>query len=451
MGTANAVTVIDASYSMTSNGYVDITKRDSSAFVSYARPGDGIGVVTFKDNGSINYPTSGTQLAIVNSNLDQCREAASAINDVAFNGNCTNMGGGISSARTLLDSASTPKAMVLLSDGYQNCGTSPLDVLPSYPVYSCAMGDNADKNLLKTIADRTGGKFYVAPYPSTMMLIFNDIRAQPSYVQSVQNTLNLVASQQFKLIPAVISKDNSESQFGVVWDDNSVRYTNTPNPGNNEISVTLVQPDGSLIKDPVIVGGGYVVYDTPAPVSGQWYIQVICGNNPQTLGTTSGAFEFPADSASAINFDISAPDKIKAGNKLSFTAQVKDKGQPVENLQMHARIEKPMLSSAEAIKKHSKELSNFAADSIDIDEKTSMDHAKLNKYRNSLLPKKDILGPIQYPVHLKEISKSNAVHEGKVVDTKTPGNYNIHVHVSGYSPISKTNFQRNGIVSVEVE
>jgi hypothetical protein len=43
---ANVVPIIDTSYSMTSNGYVDITKRDSKAFVSYARQGDGLAVVS---------------------------------------------------------------------------------------------------------------------------------------------------------------------------------------------------------------------------------------------------------------------------------------------------------------------------------------------------------------------------------------------------------------------
>ena len=117
--TVNAIPLIDTSYSMTSNGYVDITKRDSKAFVSYARQGDGLAVVRYDTNAGSAYP-SGASLAIVDAKLTQAIAAANAIEGLSFNGSSTAIGNGILTAKTYLDPATTPKAMVLLSDGYQN-------------------------------------------------------------------------------------------------------------------------------------------------------------------------------------------------------------------------------------------------------------------------------------------------------------------------------------------
>ena len=446
---ANVVPVIDTSASMSQNGYVDITKRDASAFISYALPGDGIGVVSYDTNGRINYPASGTNLIIVDQNLNANIAATNIINALNFNGSWTNIGGGILSARSLLDLAATPKGMVLLTDGYQNSGTDPLTVLPAYPIYTCAMGNNADKDLLKKIADRTGGKAYVAPYPSTMMLIFNDIRALPTGVHSVQNVQNSIPSQGYKLVSATFSVNNLLGQFGVVWDDKIATWTSSPNPGTNQVSVTLVQPGGSLLMNPVIAEKGYVVFNQPNPGSGQWYVQIIAGNLSQTLQVTSGVFEFN-NSSNPLSLNLNIPAEVKAGDNLVISANVTDGGEPVSGLQMTARIEKPATTTSELTAIYESQLAAVEINDIDLPAHLSDQDKRISALRARMLPEKDILGPKQIPGLLKEVKGEEKNHVLEVLDTVTPGIYNIQVQVTGYSAVSDTPFQRSQIMTVEV-
>lgn len=449
---ANVVPVIDNSASMSYNGYVDITKRDASAFISYARPGDGFGIVTFDTNGKIVDPTSGTNLVTVDANLSVLANAAKIINKLPFNGNKTNIGAGIVSAKSLLNSAAAPKAMVLLSDGYHNYGTPPLTVLPNYPIYTCAMGNNADKALLKKIAEQTGGNPYVAPYPSTMMMIFNEIRGLPANVHSVQNVQSHIASQSYKMVPATFSNNNLSGQFGVVWDDNQAQWTSSPSPGVNQISVTLVQPNGSLLKQPAITGKGYAVFNQPAPNSGLWYIQIIAGSLSQTLIITSGAFEFPQNPSKAISLNLKAPHSIKAGESLNVKAHITDGDEPVSGLKLTARIEQPSTTKEEILKKHESELYAIDLQKEDLPDHLSEEDKRITVLRAKLLPKKDIMGPRQYPVVLKANEKNlEKLHTTTIKDTLKSGGYNVHVTVTGHSEVTNTPFQRSKIVSVYVE
>lgn len=446
----NVVPLIDTSNSMSYYGYVAITQRDSNAFISYALPGDGIGITSYDANGRINYPTSGTSLVIVDQNLNAVVQATNAINAMSFNGPSTNIGGGILSARSMLDNATAPKAIVLLTDGYQNSGTDPLTVLPPYPIYTCAMGNNADTRLLKQIADGTGGKAYVAPYPSTMMLIFNDIRALPTGVQSVQNVQNSIISQGYAMVPATFSNNNLIGQFGVVWDNNAITWTSTPNPGTNQVSITLVQPNGSLLMNPVISESGYVVFNQPAPGSGQWYVQIIAGNLPNPLQVTSGAFEFNTASG-IIALNVTAPSTTKAGNNFTVNAAVTDGGEPVEGLQMTARIEKPSATSNELSAIYADQLAKVEVNNADYPDHLSDVDKRIAALRTKLLPEKDILAPSQVPGILKQPKGKQKEHTLEISDTAKPGIYNVQVQVTGYSPVSNSPFQRSSIVTVEVK
>ena len=188
------------------------------------------------------------------------------------------------------------------------------------------MGPNADTSLMQQIAQRTNGSYYNAPYPSTMMFIYNQIRGTPAFVQIVANQINQIPVQGYQLIPAPISAGNSGSQFGVVWDNNSLSYTPSPNPTSSQISITLVNPNSPVSGiAPVIVGAGYVVFDIQNPTVGTWYVQVISGSNSVAIQVTSGAFEFPTNPQGAAALQISAPTSLKAGQALDLAAQINEK------------------------------------------------------------------------------------------------------------------------------
>ncbi len=442
---ANVVPVIDTSYSMTANGYVDITKRDGSAFVSYARPGDGLGVVNYDTNGNTTQA-----FAVVDQNLTQAIAAAAAIQGLPFNGSSTAIGLGLQTAEGMLNSQANPRGIVLLSDGFQNAGPAPLSVLPSgYPVYACAMGQHADTQLMQQIAQRTGGQYYNAPFPSTMMFIFNQIRGLPSFVRTIANLQNQIQVQGYTLVPAPISGANSQVQFGVVWDDNALSYTSSANPSTSQISITLVAPNAPISSiTPVIIGVGYVVFDVPLPQSGQWYIQVISGSNSTAIQVTSGAFEFPTNSEGAADLVVIAPDSLAAGQPLSVEAQVIENGKPIDGLNVRVEVMHPTVGVANALATHRDALKGINLTEQDRAAGVPEEHLRLAKLRLQLLPSQDIFRHRTFNLMMAQTKLGK--HTTTVRDTNSVGSYNIHVIATGRSPETNTMFQRSHLVTVLV-
>ncbi len=445
------IPVIDTSYSMTDNNYVNITRRASKAYVSYPVPGDKISVVNYSTQATVAY-SDGNQLATVNQNLDQNKAAAQAIQGLKFDGDATNIGDGILKARNMLDSASGPRGLVLLTDGYKNAGPDVLSTLPSeYPIYACAMGQNADQELLKQVAQRTGGKFYVAPYPSTMMTIYNDIHGQSSFVNTVENKFSSIGAQDYRLLSGIISPNNLMSQIGVVWDDESFKYTNSANPGQNEISITVMNPRGeTLTKRPKIVGEGYVVYQFDEPASGKWYAQLIYGGNGSPFTVTTGIFEYASSSSAAIQLDANAltsnANFAGVSGSPEYSVKVTQNEEPIEDIEIHASVTQPALSIPQALEKFHSQLKTVEPAQADIDRGMSEDVARLVALRNQKLPEGDIL-PVQRYAVTQHHPDGNGSFSGKIRDTGGVEGSLVKVRVTGKSPITGEPFQRTELIS----
>jgi|GEM_PF-4098385 len=341
MAGANVLPIIDTSASMSSSGYVETTQTDSEAFVRAARPGDRIGVVSYDQYGRITYPLTGNQLVTVDFSLKQTKEAADAIQRLSFMGACTNIGGGIQTARTMMDSAPAPKGLVLLSDGYQNCGTPPLTVLPNYPIYSCAMGPYSDQNLMWDIAARTGGKYYFAPTVFDMMLIFNQIRGELDLaMRIVTNELSSLAKGESKRYPVTISDGQTAAQFAYTWNDTAVSYTPDA-PGPNQIHVNLFDPDGTeWAEPPQVIGGGYVIFNVEGAKPGTWEIGVQLGTTQSdVVPVTAGGFEFGAGS---VSIQIGDPAALHNHTAHSNPVKLLKDGVPLQDVAVHVQRLEPV-------------------------------------------------------------------------------------------------------------
>lgn len=442
----SAVLVIDTSASMSASGYVAVTVIDSKAFVNCARAGDSLGVVNYDVNGNVAFP-----FTVVDSSLTADQNAAQAIQNLGFQGICTNMGSGIQAGRGMLDGAANARGMVLLSDGYQNCGTPPLSVLPTgYPIFACAMGPNSDQNLMQQIASgTTNGRYFYAPYVVQMMQIYNQIRALNPLTQIIANNLNSIPTQYYELIPATVSQGNSQAQFVVVWTDPSFVYTGGI-PTGNQLSITLVDPNGTVVPTPpTVIGSGFVTYDLPNPIVGQWQVQIEYPGTAQALPVTVGVFEFQSNASSAIELEVTVPDTINAGDPLPLSAHVSDGGEPVSGLTMHAEISQPKVSLGNAVKLYSDQLGLVEPAADDIGAGMPDDLARLKALRIKRLPEIDIL---PHRVYAAPLARGEDHHHGAVIsDTAEAGSYNIHVRVTGHSSKSNTPFQRSKLVSILVK
>lgn len=336
MASANVLPIIDTSASMSYSGYAGITKTDSQAFIRSARPGDRIGVVSYDTAGRVTYPAGGTSLVTVDFSMKQPREAAAAIELLSFDGDCTNIAGGIAVGRSLMDSQPFPKGLVLLSDGYWNCGSDPLQNLPGYPIYSCAMGPDSDQNLMYQIAYRTGGKYYFAPTAFQMTLIFNQIRGElsPGTLVALNQQQPLAPGAQLS-VPADIGPSSDGLQFSFVWNDPSLIYTpDTPQPGQIQVGLWVPDTGTRWGAEPDVIGLGYVIWNIPSTSPGRWQISAQFAAGASMLPdvtTTAGALEFGSDTVLEV-------EPRQAGDGVDLSVRLVSGGQPVTDQRVTVEV-----------------------------------------------------------------------------------------------------------------
>jgi hypothetical protein len=103
-----------------------------------------------------------------------------AVDGIAFGG-WTPIGAGLLASGAQLTGAPVPRAVLLISDGFQNVDPTVATALAGLPtglrVYTVALGPAADAALLQSIATSTGGMFLNSPTALDLHLAYNDMRA----------------------------------------------------------------------------------------------------------------------------------------------------------------------------------------------------------------------------------------------------------------------------------
>lgn len=443
--TISAALILDTSGSMSHYQYVDITKIDSKAFISCLRQGDQIAICNYDTNGHTPFP-----LAEVTDSNNVITDATNVVQNLSFHGRSTNIASGLTQGIDQLKNETNSRALVLLSDGYNNAGPGPLSVPPpNYPIFSCAMGPNSDQNLMQQIAAKTpNGQYYYAPKVVDMMKIYNQIRALNPQTQGVANELKSISPQNYQLVPATIAQGNSEAQFVVAWTNTALSYT-AGNPTSTQLSITLVDPNLNTTNyEPVFIGSGYVVYNLHQPLAGTWQAQVLYGSASESLPVTVGAFEFENDASQQIALYVEAPTMIKKGEPIELNAHVTHGNEHVHNISVSAEITRPKMSLENA-------LNHYEAEYQTIKPAQHQEHdlheniAKLSALHQEKLPDTDILSHITTIHHLS--NKNKMGRSGSFEHTHEAGSYNVHVKVKGVSQINGSPFERNQLLSVLVK
>ncbi len=167
----NIVIDLDTSGSMAEFNKIDAAKSVSLEFAQ-KRKNDALGLVVF---GNIAY---------IASPLTFDKKTFKSILQriyVAIAGRKTAVYDALFLSSNLFKNANGQKIIILLTDGMDNASITPLDVTlkklkkENIKVYSIGIGGDADVNVLKTIAQKTGGKFYMAGSLSDLKNVFNDI------------------------------------------------------------------------------------------------------------------------------------------------------------------------------------------------------------------------------------------------------------------------------------
>ena len=357
----SVVAVLDRSGSMQSYGYVDVTRQTSRQFVDLMSIDDSVGVVSFGSTGNREYPTSGGPVQITDQTVRTA--ATNAIDNIAFGG-CTFMGDGIQTAGSMLAGAGTRRAMVLLSDGYDNKGCdegnpakpSALDAaatLPAdLPIYSCAMGPASDQDLLGQLAATTDGRYYYMPTIDDLFEIYNYIRGQVTGEGIIVNESSMASRS---TVRGFVDACTDSVVFTVAWHDESLKYVARSPRSERDIAIRLRSPGGRWLPysaTEVIrtVGSGYVSLRIQDPQPGMWTVEVATARDQHTPYTVGGFVR------SDINLLFGAPSRILVGQPLNLRAAVTDKKGAVNGLQVTATALSPAQRVDDLLREYGRQL-----------------------------------------------------------------------------------------------
>lgn len=273
----NVVQCIDRTGSMTAFGYEEPARANARRFVDMMSIGDSAGVVSFADPSSDPLATPPEDRAVIEQPLTPLNSAGSyssvisSIDSIVFGG-WTSIGAGLQKAAELLDPSSTPKAIVLLSDGYENRDPSAASVLAAFPsgirVYTIALGPAADVPLLQNIASETGGLFYQSPDALELHEIYNHIRTAVSDDDLLLNEAVSSSQDDDHATPRRVFVETGADKLTVCisWD------------GKNKADVIVTDPAGRRVLEndwgiKKLLRSGYILLQIDRPMSGHWSIQ----------------------------------------------------------------------------------------------------------------------------------------------------------------------------------
>ena len=418
---AKIATLIDISGSMEQSGYLTPAKADADTFVNMFQPGDRFAVVSFSNNAYRTYPTT-AHLEVFN---PPTAAAASAAIQALRSINMTNIGEAIVFGNNLLVPESEPRGQVLLSDGIWNEGPDPLKVLnKSIRIYTIALGNNGQLDLLRKISQETGGFYSFTPDAIGLASIYFDILEYARVGQVVYNTLRkgMTNQQHFNAV-VKLSAGLDSASISVNWADPTVTFA-SGTPGNNQIGVTVRDPDFKIVPiQPTYRNYGFVVYTLLNPKPGNWYFDTVFVGN-KTVNVTAGAID--PDQLAVLSLEgprgiVPAGESFKVRTRLSF------EGNPVGGGGIGASAEVPSVSMEEALALYGRELAALPERPDD----PCTPEGKLTRLREQRMPGVDLL-----PRHVvRPTVRETAAGEHELTfQTDKPGEYVVRVEAVAPHP-----------------
>jgi hypothetical protein len=437
---AKIVPLMDVSGSMSEYGYLTPAKADLDTFVTMFQPGDRFAIVSFSDNATLTYPTSATLTAY---DPTTSREASNRIQALS-RGSLTNIGDAILLGTGLLKSQAEPRGMVLLSDGQFNEGPDPLTVLPKdIRIYTIALGNNGQLELLRKIARETQGQYLFAPDAMGLSSIYFDMLEHTKVGQVVTNACWKMQNAQRRSTVVRLSAGLDSASVAVNWADPSITFAQK-DPGQNQVTVRILDPDFRPVElTPTDRNYGFIVYTLPKPKAGDWYFDVSYFGSKQC---NVSACAIDPDMLTELKLEGPA-DVVAAGEPFTVRARLTHDGQPIGRRALAATADVPSVSDAEALARHGRELASMRLPEDSPKGSARSDELfRLQLLRQRKLPHVDILPRHELPGAIRELDDGE--HE-LTFSTDKPGEYVIRVEAAAPHPRGGE-FMRTRLLTVSV-
>jgi subtilisin family serine protease len=455
-GPVSVVPVIDRSGSMAAYGYVGTTRTASKQFVGLLGIDDELGVVSFGNDGTVEFPAGPPALHTVTG--QPVAGANAAIDAIGFGG-CTFMGDGIVKGRDLLAGASNPRGLVLFSDGYDNRGCDALNpakqsaqaaaatLPPPVALHTCAMGPASDQALLAGLA-RNGGRYFYMPTIDDLFEIYNYIRGQVS-----GDAISVIASAQASTsqVPVMVDALAETATITVAWADPTFRFVAGKARKEGQVDIRLRDPSGRLLHTSAsqvhrVVGNGYVVFKLHDPAPGLWHVRVSTVSKRHLRYTVGGFCDSP------LRLDVKISPRLAAGKPLAISAAVRSGKTPV-GARMTATVLVPSVSLAGVLRANRDALAQHKPPR-DLDgDGLPPSIARMATLRRVLAKagKPDPFATKSSSVALRRAATNgSAALSGQFAGTAVKGTYNVVVRASGVDPASGARYTRQQLVSVLV-
>lgn len=271
------VQCIDRTGSMVALGYEANARANARRFIDLMSIGDSAAVVSFADPSSDPHTTPLDDRAIIEFPYTEIgtpvvyADLRSSIDAMSFGG-WTSIGAGLQKSVAQLAGVTIPKAIVLISDGFENRDPLVATILPSIPadikVYTIALGDTADTILLADIASATGGLFYQSPGGLELHEIYNQIRVDVSdddlvINEELESDDDGISECRFQIEPNVHILNLSYS-----WEEAGyLPHVRLFSPAGREVR----QGDLGVV---INASSSYSIMTVRRPAAGQWLVIV---------------------------------------------------------------------------------------------------------------------------------------------------------------------------------
>ncbi|WP_407282502.1 VWA domain-containing protein [Methanolobus sp. WCC1] len=372
-GLADIALVIDSSGSMTSTDPNNLRKMAARLFVDLANDDDQIAVVDFD-----SYSHLRAALCNVGNNRNSLKSAINAIDSLGG----TNIGVGLNTGYNQLNGANAisthTKTAILLSDGR---ASYPSLVVNSYvsngwPIYTIAHSDSANEDLMKSIAQSTGGEYYKTKASCVIMETYIRIRRCISDIYQIQRETGTISSGEsiegsfttdysvdatdliFYITDTdvetaslatstltLLDENETENGLDYVEDSNIVTLSTTDNslslilyyPNGTEVSLNSSSSTGTNDSEIIYVNSDdYVVYKIEKQLSGNWTY-----NMSSTYSATK-EYVLLVDVNTSSKFDVSIDkEAYYTGEKVNIAANLYNNTSGIENASVVAYMTLP--------------------------------------------------------------------------------------------------------------